>query len=97
MLVDDHISNFNKNRAHNYHPSDSICVGQSMSRWYGIRGHWINSSFPQYIAIDINPENGCEIQNAVDGVSGIIMQLKPVNISSEEILKNAMDCCMVLR
>ena len=27
-------------------------------------------------AIDRNPENGCEIQNAADGVSGIIMRLK---------------------
>ena len=32
-----------------------------LSRWYGIRWHWINSSLPQYIAIDRKPENGCEI------------------------------------
>ena len=32
MPVDDHISNFNKNRARNYHPSDSICVDEFMSR-----------------------------------------------------------------
>ena len=84
MLVDDHISNFNKNRAHNYHPSYSICVDESMCRWYGIEGHCINAGLPQYIAIDKNPENGCDIQNAADGVSIIMMQLKLVNTFSEE-------------
>jgi hypothetical protein len=31
-----------------------------------------------YVAQDRKPENGCEIQNAADGVSGIMMQLKLV-------------------
>ena len=56
MLVDYHIAKFNKNRARNYHPSNSICVDESMSRWYGIGGHWINAGLPQYIEIDIKPE-----------------------------------------
>ena len=86
MLVDDHVSNFNKNRARNYHPSDSIYVDEYMSRWYGIGGHWINSGLPQYIAIDRKPENGCEIQNAADGVSDIMMQLKLVKTSYEKDL-----------
>ena len=70
----------------NYHPSYSICVDESMSRWYGIVGHWINAGLPHYIAIDRKPENGCEIQNDDDGVSGIIIQLKLINTSSEEDL-----------
>ena len=78
MLVDDNIANFNKN----YHPSDSIVVDESISRWYGIRGHWINSGLPQYISTDRNPENGCEIQNAADGVSSIMIQLKFVKTYS---------------
>ena len=86
MLVDDHIANFNKNRAHNYHPSYSICVDESMSRWYGIGGQWINAGFPYYIAIDRKPENGCEIQNASGVFSGIMMQLKLVKTSSKEDL-----------
>ena len=73
MLVDDHIANFNKKRASNYHPSDSICADESMYRWYGIGGNWINASLSQYIAIDRNSENGCDIQNSADGVSGIMM------------------------
>ena len=86
MIVDDHVANFNKKCARNHHPSDSICVDESMSRWYGIGGHWINSVLPQYIAIDRNLENGCEIQNASDGFSGILMQLKIVINSSEQDL-----------
>ena len=86
MLVDDNVTNFNKNRARKYHPSDSICVDESMSIWYGIGGHWINTGFLQYIAIDRNPENGCEIQNAADGFSGIIMKMNLVKNSSKEYL-----------
>ena len=41
---------------------------------------------PQYIAIDIKTENGCEIHNDDDGVSGIMMQLKLAKTSSEEDL-----------
>ena len=76
MLVDDHVANFNKHRARKYYPSDSIYVDESMSRWYGIGGHWINSSLTQYIAIDRKPENGCDIQNTAEAISGIMMQLK---------------------
>ena len=57
-----------------------------MYRWYGIGGHYINAGLPQYIAIDRKPENDCEIPNAADGVSGIMMQLKLVNNSSGEDL-----------
>ena len=43
-----------------------------------------NSGLPQYIAIDRKPGNVCDIQNATDGVSGIMIKLKLVNTSSEE-------------
>ena len=70
----------------NYHTSDYICVDESMSRWYVIGGNCINDGLPKYIVIDRNPESGCEIQNAADVVSGIIMQLNLVETSSEEDL-----------
>ena len=84
MLVDDHIDNFNKKRARKYNTSYSIGVDESMSIWYGIGGHWINPGLTQYNAIDRNPGNGCEIQNASDDVSGIMMQLKLFKTSSGE-------------
>ena len=79
MLAGDHVSNFNKNCVRNYHPLYYICMYESMTRWCGIGGRWINAGLPQYIAIDINPENGCEIHNADNGVSCIMMQVNLVN------------------
>ena len=46
----------------------------------------INIILPQYISIDIKPENGCDIHNAADGFSGIIVQLNLVKTSSDEDL-----------
>jgi hypothetical protein len=77
-LVDDFIANFNDNRANYFTPSDTICVDESMSRWYGQGGHWINHGLPQYVAIDRKPENGCEIQNSACGRSGVMLRLKLV-------------------
>jgi Transposase IS4 len=78
MLIDDFVTNFNDHRANYFNPSDTICVDESMSRWYGQGGHWINHGLPQYIAIDRKPENGCEIQNAACGKSGVMLRLKLV-------------------
>jgi hypothetical protein len=84
LLVDNFVSNFNEYRANNFSPSKLICVDESMSRWYGQGGYWINHGLPQYISIDRKPENGCEIQNAACGRSGIMMQLKLVKTAEEE-------------
>ena len=86
MLVDDHVANFNKKCARDYYPSYCTCVDESMSRWYGIGGQWINAGLPQYIVIDRKPENGCDIHNASDGVSNIMAQLKLLETSPEEDL-----------
>lgn len=60
--------------------SDTICVDESMSCWYGKEGgQWINYGLPQYIAIDQKPENGCEIQNAACGIS------KWHNVATKEV------------
>jgi hypothetical protein len=86
QLVKDFVNRFNSHRATRYSPSESICVDESMSRWYGLGGYWINVGIPQYVAIDRKPENGCEIQNAGDGVSGVMMQLKLVETAESEAL-----------
>lgn len=78
MLVDDHVEKFNRCRANNFVPSHEICCDESMSRWYGMGGDWINRGLPHYVAIDRKPENGCEIQNLADGESGIMIQLAVV-------------------
>mmetsp|Transcript_19195 Transcript_19195/g.28948 ORF Transcript_19195/g.28948 Transcript_19195/m.28948 type:complete len:98 (-) Transcript_19195:226-519(-) len=47
--VDDFVEAFNKYRQSNYHPSDWICVDKSISRWYGLGGHWINIGLSLYV------------------------------------------------
>ena len=66
-LVQDFVDNFNNHRESYYFASDLICADESMSRWYGLGGNWINVGLPHYVAMDSKPENGCEIQNCCDG------------------------------
>ena len=55
VLVDDFVNNFNKYQALYYVPSYLICVDESMSKWYGLGGHWINMVLPMYVEIDRKP------------------------------------------
>ena len=75
-LVDGFVKRFNDYRAQSFIPSEMICVDESISRWYGQGGDWINFGLSHYVAIDRKPENGCEIQDSCCGVSGIMMRLK---------------------
>jgi Transposase IS4 len=84
LLVDGFVDAFNKYRSETFSPSESICVDESMSRWYGQGGDWINHGLPMYVAIDRKPENGCEIQSATCGVSGIMIQLLLVKTAVEQ-------------
>jgi hypothetical protein len=52
LLVDGFVDEINSYREKNFSPSDLICADESMSRWYGQGGYWINHGLPQYIAID---------------------------------------------
>ena len=81
MLVDDFVNHINTHRTKYFFPSNDICVDESMIRWYGLGGHWINTGLPMFIAMDRKPEDGCEIQNVCDGESGIMLQLNIVKSS----------------
>jgi Transposase IS4 len=61
-----------------------ICVNESIARWYGQGGHWINMGLPMYVTMDRKPESGCEIQNAECGRSGVMIRLKLVKTATEE-------------
>ena len=78
MLVQDFIANFNDHRASFFLPGFLLCVDESISRWYGLGGHWINMGLPMYVSIDRKPEDGLEIQNAACAHSGLMYQLKLV-------------------
>jgi hypothetical protein len=84
MRVTGFITRFNRHRAKFYLPSEKICVDESIFRWYGIGGEWINMGLPMYVAIDRKPDNGCEVQNAADGNTGVMIQLKLVTTAVEQ-------------
>jgi hypothetical protein len=67
-----------------FEPSSEMCVDESISRWYGQGGNWINLGLPQYVAIDRKPENGCEIQNSCCAQSGIMLRLRLVKTPNAE-------------
>ena len=46
MRVDGFVRRFNDYRQDFYSPSENICVDESISRWYGQGGHWINIVLP---------------------------------------------------
>jgi len=74
QLINDFIASINDHRASRVSPSDLICVDESMCQWYGQGGHCVLRGLPMYVAIDGKPENGCEIQNAASGRSGIMLR-----------------------
>ena len=55
LLVDGFVDAINEYRAQHFNPSDMICVDESIFRWYGQGGHWINLGLPMYIAMDRKP------------------------------------------
>ena len=81
---DFHTNRLKNHRKESFIPSDMICVDESISRWYGQGGEWINHGLPMYVAIDRKPENGCEIQDAACGRSGVMIQLKVVKTATEQ-------------
>lgn len=84
MLLRDLVDNFNEYRGSNFSLSDLLCADESISRWYGQGGHWINLGLPMYVAIDRKPENGCEIQNLADARAYVMLQLKLVEHEENE-------------
>ena len=76
--VVDFVNAINDHRRKKVIPCETICVDESMSRWYGIGGSWISKGLPHYVALDRKPENGCELKTAACGRSGIILRIEIV-------------------
>jgi hypothetical protein len=87
--MSDFVESINSHRPDYFSPPELLCVDESMSRWYGQGGHWIEHGQLQYVAIDREPENGCEFQNATCGSSGITIQLQVVTTAEHEETRNA--------
>lgn len=84
MMVAAFVRFINEHRAQYFLPGDKTCVDESISRWHGMGGDWINAGLPMYVAIDRKPENGCMIQNACCSSSGVMLRLRMVKTKREE-------------
>jgi hypothetical protein len=74
MKIDCYVTNFNEHRA-TYTPSDRVCVDESISKWNGLGGFWINKGLLHFVAMARKPKDGCEDQTCCDARSGIMMPL----------------------
>ena len=83
-LVEDFVTNYNEYHTQLFSPSYIICADESISKWYGQGGHWINLGLQIYVAMDRKPENGEEIQNSACGRSGVMMRLRIVKSEKNE-------------
>ena len=83
-LFEDFVTHFNKYHTQLFSPSGLICADESILRWYGQGGHWVNLGFTMYVEMDRKPENGAEIQNTKCGRSGITMRIRNVKFAKNE-------------
>jgi hypothetical protein len=51
-------------------------------------GFWINMGLPAYITMDRKPENSCEIQDACDGETRVMLRLKLVKTAVQDEIEN---------
>ena len=82
-LVNHFVDAFNRHREENFSPGGVICVDESMVRWYGLGGSWISKGLPHFVALDRKPEDGCEIQDACCGITGIMIRMEVVKSAQE--------------
>ena len=75
MLVDDFIKVFNTYWAAFYSPLDRIFVDKSINWWYRLGCHWINIGLPNYVTMEIKPDNRGEIQDTCNERSIVIIRL----------------------
>lgn len=63
--------------------SEFICVDESVSRFYGLGGDWIDTGLLRYVVLDRKPAKGCEIRTAACGKIGMMIRLEIVKSSTE--------------
>lgn len=79
----DFVEGFNEHRRKYFHPGQTLVVDESFAEWYGLGGSYINIGLPMYTSVDRKPHDGCEIQDAADGESGVMLRLKVVKSPEE--------------
>ena len=87
-LVSGFVKALNEHFQFHIRPSHAICIDESMSRWYGLGGDWIDVGLPHYVALDRKPESGCELKTAACGKSGMVLNME-ITLSAEETREKA--------
>jgi hypothetical protein len=83
-LVQGFVNAINSHWKERFDPSEMIWVDESISRWYGLGGSWIDVDLPHYVTIDRKPENCFELQNSACGQSGVMLCLKLVVAAEDD-------------
>ncbi|KAL9179705.1 hypothetical protein ACHAXT_008995 [Thalassiosira profunda] len=84
MLLDDHIRNYNEHRAKTFSPGGELVIDETIVRWYGLCGAYVNIGLPQYVEMERKPDNGMELQDVACVESKVMLQLKVVDAAEEE-------------
>ena len=66
MLVDNFVDNINDYCARTFVPGSHLEADESMIRWYGVGGSYVDTGIPHYAAIECKPDNGSKIKNLAD-------------------------------
>ena len=82
-LVQDFVDAFNRHRLQSVTCSELTCVDESISRWYGTGGGWMDIGLLHYVTIDRKPDHGCAIQNTACGHSGIMLHVQLVSTADD--------------
>ena len=61
MLIADFVDAINDWKSKRIYPGSIVCVEESIIRWYGLGGEYLNMGSPYYVCIDSKPDNGIEI------------------------------------
>ena len=84
MLINDFVANINKYRQRIFVPGGHLEANETVIRWYGKGGAFVDAGLLMYLALERKPDNGGEIQNLADIPSGIMLHLKVVKSANEE-------------
>jgi hypothetical protein len=57
MLVDNFVKNINAYRQRMFVPGDHLEADETVIRWYGVGGGYVNKGLPMYLALERKPDN----------------------------------------
>jgi hypothetical protein len=61
MLIEDFVANYNKYRQRTFVPGGHLEADETVVRWYGKGGAFVDAGLPMNLALERKPDNGGEI------------------------------------